>query len=287
MTEDQPELIQSFNSTDRKISPGFAYPNIKSVVALFFIFLLYTIIVGIALGTVLIFLDVLRIKSSLITSFVNLLAYITSQLLLIKYALKKSKKYSDIGPAVNFTRIEAWLIPILIISTIALVVLLDRTASWIPMPNSVQKFFERMFTKDVFSIATMTIIAPILEEIFARGIVLKGLLKNYHPYKAILISAIFFAALHLNPWQAIPAFIGGLFLGWVYYKTQSVIPGIIVHATINTTASLFFFLPQHPEDFFSLLGSTWYIIACLLAATVFCTGCYIINKRTAVTALVI
>lgn len=149
------------------------------------------------------------------------------------------------------------------------------------MPPSVQKFFEDIFTKDVFSIISVVIAAPIMEELLCRGIVLGGLLKNYPPYKAILISALFFALIHLNPWQALPAFFSGLFLGWIFYKTKSVIPGMIIHATNNGLVMLFVFLPKNKQDLLNLLGMPYYIVLCVLAAIVFVGGCFIIDRKTA------
>ncbi|MCS3736592.1 CPBP family intramembrane glutamic endopeptidase [Mucilaginibacter dorajii] len=120
-----------------------------------------------------------------------------------------------------------------------------------------------------------------MEELLCRGIVLGGLLKNYPPYKAILISALFFALIHLNPWQALPAFFSGLFLGWIFYKTKSVIPGMIIHATNNGLVMLFVFLPKNKQDLLNLLGMPYYIVLCVLAAIVFVGGCFIIDRKTA------
>lgn len=279
MLQDDLEPVAPINSIIRIIPPAFFYPNIKAVVILFLLFVLYSLVVGIFFGAGLAILNGLNMKSQLATSFLNLLAYVIPQLLLIRYAIKKIKRHSYHQVRVDFNKVQAWLVPVVIFSAIALVVLLDRVASWIPMPISVQKFFEKIFTKDILTVITLVIAAPILEEIFARGIVLKGLLKNYSPRKSILISAILFSALHLNPWQAIPAFLGGLFIGWVYYKTRSIIPAIIIHATINITAILLLFSPHRPESFFELLGTTSYLIAFILATIIFCLGCYVINKK--------
>jgi membrane protease YdiL (CAAX protease family) len=162
----------------------------------------------------------------------------------------------------------------------ALVVGLEWVSNLLPMPESVRKFFERLSTKDFSTIIMLVIAAPILEEILCRGIVLKGLLKNYAPNKAIVISALFFGLIHLNPWQALPAFLGGLFLGWTYYKTQSVIPGMIIHATINGTAVLLLFLPyQREQSFATLLGWPFYILLYVFSIAIFIGGCWFINKN--------
>ena len=90
---------------------------------------------------------------------------------------------------------------------------------------------------------------------------------------------MFFSLMHLNPWQAFPAFFGGLFLGWVFYKTQSIIPGMIVHATINAGGTVFLFLPKNQQGFLNLLGMPYYIILCVCSALVFVWGCIVIHRN--------
>jgi membrane protease YdiL (CAAX protease family) len=200
-------------------------------------------------------------------------------LLTINYALRKSKKQQGFNTRIDFNRIQGWLVPVIIIGTLSLIVPLIGLSDLIPMPNAFKKIFEGMFTKDAVSIATLSIAAPILEEALCRGIILKGLLKNYSPFKAIFISAIFFGLIHLNPWQALPALIGGFYMGWVYYKTQSVIPGIIIHATINFTASMLLFLPGPEQDLSTFLGMHYYILALVASVIIFTAVCTIIHKK--------
>ena len=265
------------NSYDFDISKKIAYPDIKSLVRLFFMLIAYMIIGGIILGIFLFESKSLNLQLS--KPLLNLFFYIVTLLATIRYAFKKNKKQQPSAFNVSFNKIRGWIVPVIIISTLALVVGLEGISNLIPMPQSVQKFFESAFTKDTFSIVNIIIAAPILEEILCRGIVLKGLLKNYSPEKAIVISAIFFSLIHLNPWQALPAFFGGLFLGWVFYKTRSVIPGMIIHFTINATASAFMFFPKQQQGFLSLLGEPYYIVLCIFSALVFVFGCLLIEKK--------
>ncbi len=277
MSNNEPESTLITTPNDPSTAANPAYPDIKSLIRLFFVLLFYIIICGIVTGLLLAVLIGPHVKSPLLDSFLNLLSYVITFLLIIRYAVKKIRQGSPLN--FSFNKIEGWIVPVVVICTLALVVGLERVSDLIPMPKSVEKFFENLITKDVFSILTATIAAPILEEILCRGIVLKGLLKNYPPYKAILISAIFFGIIHMNPWQAIPAFFGGLFIGWIFYKTQSIIPGMIIHATNNTTAVLFLFVPRNQQGFSCLLGAPNYVILCLLSVIVFVGGCYIIHKR--------
>lgn len=86
---------------------------------------------------------------------------------------------------------------------------------------------------DVFVIIQGVIAAPICEEVLFRGIILDNFLKKYSPIKSIVISSILFALIHLNIVQGISIFCGGLFLGWVYYRTRSLLFCVFIHFTNN------------------------------------------------------
>lgn len=91
--------------------------------------------------------------------------------------------------------------------------------------------------------------APLVEEVVFRGAILRKLLEwmtdsfgeltKQKAWIAIAISALFFAAIHLNPAQIPHAFLGGILLGWLYYRTESIIPGILFHWINNSAAFLF------------------------------------------------
>ena len=83
---------------------------------------------------------------------------------------------------------------------------------------------------------SVSIFAPFFEEWLCRGIVLRGLLKKVGPAWAIILSALFFALIHMNLWQAIPAFLMGLLFGYVYYKTGSLKLVMLMHFANNTMA---------------------------------------------------
>ena len=86
------------------------------------------------------------------------------------------------------------------------------------------------------SFLVTAIFAPIFEEWMCRGVVLRGLLTKMKPVWAIVISALFFALIHLNPWQALNAFIIGLVMGYVYYRTGSLLLTMLIHFVNNGTA---------------------------------------------------
>jgi len=122
------------------------------------------------------------------------------------------------------------------IATIALGFVSEPLSSWLPMPDSIKAVFEKILNNSVWAFITTVVTAPIVEEFLLRGIIERGLLKHSTPAKAILWSSFFFAIIHLNPWQAIGAFIAGAFLGWIYWRTHSLVACIFIHAINNGTA---------------------------------------------------
>lgn len=114
----------------------------------------------------------------------------------------------------------------------------DGLVSLLPeMPESLKETMARLTSGNFFlNFLMVSIFAPVCEEWLCRGMVLRGLLRNSRvkPGWAIVISAAFFALIHLNPWQAIPAFLMGCLFGYVYYKTGSLKLTMLMHFANNT-----------------------------------------------------
>ncbi|MBO4659178.1 MAG: CPBP family intramembrane metalloprotease [Prevotella sp.] len=93
------------------------------------------------------------------------------------------------------------------------------------------------------------IFAPLVEEVVFRGAILRALLQGMNSHwAAIAVSAFLFALVHLNPAQMPHAFCLGLLLGWMYYRTGSIIPGIMVHWVNNTLAYAVYNIFPNAED---------------------------------------
>ena len=124
------------------------------------------------------------------------------------------------------------------------------------------------------TLISVSFFAPLFEEWLCRGLVLRGLLQKTNPAAAILVSAVFFAVLHMNPWQALAAFILGTLFGYVYYKTGSLKLTMLMHCVNNTMAVVFSRIPSLEEaEGFTDIMSPWayagITIACIafIAAT--------------------
>lgn len=78
------------------------------------------------------------------------------------------------------------------------------------------------------------LIAPVLEEMLFRGVMLRSFLRQYPSGTAIAHSAAVFGLAHLNVYQFVLAFGLGLLIGKLYAATRSLLPGMLIHACYNT-----------------------------------------------------
>ena len=97
-----------------------------------------------------------------------------------------------------------------------------------------QELFISM-SHNIFGVLSIAIVVPILEEFLFRGAIEGHLLrKGWSPKWAILVSALIFGIIHGNPAQIPFAFLIGLLFGWLYYRTGSLVPGIVGHIINNS-----------------------------------------------------
>lgn len=97
------------------------------------------------------------------------------------------------------------------------------------------------FIRHRWGYLVVCILAPLAEEVIFRGAVLRTMLEHWEGNKrwtAITISALLFALVHMNPAQMPHAFLLGLLIGWLYERSRSLIPCVVLHCANNTIAYL-------------------------------------------------
>lgn len=91
----------------------------------------------------------------------------------------------------------------------------------------------------------VVVVAPLVEELIFRGMLLSRLRRSMSPRAAIILSAGVFAGVHLidpNALYAVPGlFLIGLVLGWAALKYGDLSVPIFLHAGVNLTGALFLF----------------------------------------------
>ena len=99
--------------------------------------------------------------------------------------------------------------------------------------------FRRQIFSGIAGALYCCVMGPIIEEIGFRGIFLGGLLKTRcRPWIAILISALIFALFHGFGAQFVTALLFGILVGWLYWRTGSIIPSIIIHIANNSLTAI-------------------------------------------------
>jgi membrane protease YdiL (CAAX protease family) len=88
-------------------------------------------------------------------------------------------------------------------------------------------------------------VAPICEEIFFRGFVLTGLRRRLPVWGAIVVSALIFGMAHADAGSFAPLVVIGLVLAVVRWRSESLWPGIALHALNNAIAAVFILSAIH------------------------------------------
>jgi uncharacterized protein len=86
------------------------------------------------------------------------------------------------------------------------------------------------------------VVAPFAEEVFFRGYVFHAYLRQKGLWRAFLYSSLLFAVVHLNLPAVLPIFVVGLLLAFLYYRTGSVVPGMVAHGLNNALAFMLLYL---------------------------------------------
>lgn len=123
------------------------------------------------------------------------------------------------------------------------------------LPNNIAAPLTQML-RNPWGFFAIGLLAPVAEEMVFRGAILRWLLQKQRPWAAIAISAALFAAVHLNPAQMPHAFLMGLLLGWMYWRTGSIVPGLALHFVNNAVAYVLCnILPDPDVPLIVLLGN--------------------------------
>ncbi|MBM3328248.1 MAG: CPBP family intramembrane metalloprotease [Calditrichaeota bacterium] len=82
----------------------------------------------------------------------------------------------------------------------------------------------------------IVIVAPVVEEMIFRGLLLQHLKTRLLPTGAVAISAIVFALFHPTPWQYGQLVLLGLIAGYLTIRCSSIYPAVALHAGNNLLA---------------------------------------------------
>ena len=138
----------------------------------------------------------------------------------------------------SFSEVSGKTIGLSIPLILAGMIFINLCSEFLGLPDMMQDTFRAM-SRNVFGIISIAIMAPLVEELLFRGAIQGHLLrKGMKPVYAILIASAVFGIVHMNPIQIPFAFAIGMIFGWLYYRTGSVVPGMIGHFINNSIATI-------------------------------------------------
>ena len=170
-----------------------------------------------------------------------------------------------------------------ILGTIAL----DLLSELVDLPNIMEEQMIGM-CREPWGMLAIAIGAPLGEEVMFRwGIMGHMLRRNCSAPMAIVVSAVLFGLLHMNPAQVFFAGAMGIMLGILYWRSGSLLWPFLLHFLNNSVACLQVWLLGDSVKEYSMVASvggtsaSWGIIAVLL---LLCTGIlwwYVCGKEKA------
>ena len=161
-----------------------------------------------------------------------------------------------------------------LVATLALVVIVDYiyvfAQRFMPVPTDYVESLKTLKPKDAISFGItllgLCIIVPIAEEIAFRGIIQRVFSRNMNALLAVVLSGVFFGAIHFNPPLLLSMVCFGVFLGFVFYATSNLTYTVMSHAAFNAVA--FVQLTGADEEGLTTapfyLNTPWILVACLV-----------------------
>ncbi|CEG21283.1 CAAX amino terminal protease self-immunity [Planococcus massiliensis] len=152
----------------------------------------------------------------------------------------KEQSWKTVGltpfPLRDWKLIAFWTIILIVVS---IVLVIGMSFIGVGTENSKTESLQSQMTLLNFTIGFVSaaIISPIYEEIFYRGFLYRFFSSRYGVLSGMLISSLIFTVVHIPTYNTLPVnFVSGLIFSWVYHKTGSIIPSILIHGIFNGIA---------------------------------------------------
>lgn len=144
--------------------------------------------------------------------------------------------------------VPAWRDFLLVLLLTALVIapielLIHLQENFWPLPKSVQTFYEGLVARNnwydgLIQFFALAFVPAVCEEFFFRGLLYRMMEPRFGTVKTILLTALFFALAHMNPWYLLYYFLLGVYFGWLRSWKGNLVLCILAHF-INNLYSLY------------------------------------------------
>jgi uncharacterized protein len=150
---------------------------------------------------------------------------------------------ADFGFVVDLVH-DWWLVPVGFAGSFAAGVLLYPITRYVH--HAPQQIVQDLGTAHGAKLAiiavTAVLVAPVVEELFFRGLLQRSLARRFGPAAAIAASSVLFGLAHFEALQLPALILFGVVLGGLAHWTGRLGPGIVAHATFNALTVLTFTL---------------------------------------------
>lgn len=174
------------------------------------------------------------------------------------------------GSSSSIAATTAVLIPAVLLTVPALVMAMEllqgALVGLFPLSGWEERAFSEMASGSLGAIIAVCILAPVLEEMLFRGIILRSFLLQYPRWTAIVGSATLFGFAHMNLYQYVGGLLMGLFLGWLYERSKSLLPCIALHASYNTACAVLELGADGKDDASSAPLLAWWLPSLMFGA---------------------
>ena len=173
-------------------------------------------------------------------------------------------KYIDLQDTISVKRFSVGVLIVAFVCLTAISYVVDISAALFNISIEEQTQMEMDVVRHPFALFTVSVIAPITEEIIFRGAILRRMLQSskQSPWVAIVCSAALFSAGHIFSVMIANALFVGLLFGWLYYKTRSLLLTIYLHLANNTLYSIILLTPLRDVQYTQM--STWVVIVSIV-----------------------
>lgn len=145
--------------------------------------------------------------------------------------------------AIKFCSWPQWVTICAVLATPIFPLLFGPIISNFIPSNEYQEMISRMVKSSstwlgpVLTGMCIAVVPAFSEEWFFRGYIQTRLIQRMRPWLAILLTSVLFAAFHFSPIHAIMVLPIGLWLGFIAYRSGSIIPAMLGHGYNNSLSA--------------------------------------------------
>jgi len=164
-------------------------------------------------------------------------------LLLAGFLRRRRARWSDLG----WRRFRPWQAAGLVLAALIVFYLASSGVDWLvqhllhlynvnqPQTN---EFTGSKAIGTRWALLALVVIPPLVEETLYRGVLFAGLTGRWGFWAAAVASSALFGLAHAQANVGVYTFILGMLLCWLYARTRSIVPGVVLHLLNNLLAWL-------------------------------------------------